>query len=126
MTISYYELLGMIKEENIPQKLEVKLPCVNYSRTYFASYDINEFNNYFLLNAEDSDENYDVYLANCFLESDMFKKCITILDDDFEDIEELKINMMSSECYIDQFENKINQLIKNQKKIINILKSDKI
>ena len=89
MEISYYELLGMIKEGNIPQKIEVKLPCVNYSRTYFADYDGERYTHYFLLEVEDSDENYDVYLADCFLECDMFKKCITILDDDFEDIEEL-------------------------------------
>ena len=119
MEISYYELLGMIKEGNIPQKIEVKLPCVNYTRTYYASYDGSEFNNYFLLEVEDSDENYDVYLANCFLECDMFKKCITILVDDFEDIEELT-------CGTFDFEKKtINSLIKNQKKIIQKLKEKK-
>lgn len=117
--VSYYDLLGMIKEGNIPQKLEVKLPCVNYSRTYYASYDISEFNNYFLLEVEDSDENYDVYLANCFLESDMFEKCIEILDDDFKDIEELDNITPIYNYYIT-----INSLIKNQKKIIEMLKEN--
>lgn len=129
MKISYYELLGMIKEGNIPQKIEVKFSTLSYSRTYYASYDINEFSNYFLLEAEDGDEKYEVYLSNCFLESDMFDKCITILDDDFEDIEELNLDtdellknvVITQQDYV--IEGKINQLIKNQKKIINILKT---
>ena len=106
MKISYYELLGMIKERNIPQKLDVKLPCVNYSRSYFASYDEEEFSNYFLLKTEDVDENYHSYLSDCFLESDMFEKCITILDDDFEDI---KNDIM---IYVGDFINNIYHIMK--------------
>lgn len=132
MKVSYYDLLGMIKEGNIPQKIEVTVPCVNYSRTYFASYDGNEFNNYFLLNAKDGDENYDVYLANCFLESDMFNKCIEIPNDNFEDIEGLPkwITDYDKSCEVTKQEHldsiyaeKIEALIKNQKKIIQILKN---
>lgn len=137
--ISYYELLGMIKEGNIPEKIEVQLPNVNYSRTYYAEYDNENFTNYFLLEVEDSDENYDVYLADCFLECEMFKKCIRILeeDDDFEDIlewgegalEEIetKRNYKIAELqkYICILMQTQNQLTKNQKKIIEKLKEKK-
>lgn len=137
MEISYYELLGMIKEGNIPQKIEVKLPCVNYSRTYFADYDGEEYTHYYLLEVENADENYSCYLSDCFLESDMFNKCIEIPNDDFEDIlewgegalEEIetKRNYKITELqkYICILMQTQNQLINNQKKIIQKLKEKK-
>lgn len=124
MKVSYYELLGMIKEGNIPEKIEVQLPNVNYSRTYCKMYDCGEFSGYYISEEDLPDGNYQDYLADCFLESDMFKDCIVIKNDDFEDIKDIDINlgilgMTSTEKHISIH---VNQLIKNQKKIINILK----
>ena len=139
--ISYYELLGMIKDGNIPKKLYVKI--ANYGMYYTADYDGEEFSYYELQDKDVIDENYHFYLSECFLESSMFDKCIHILDkEEFEDIEELDIEdnaMNRSERYIRKNDNKlitlsvsdyvlankINQLIKNQKKIIERLNKDK-
>lgn len=85
MKISYYELLGMVQEGNAPKKIEVSL-TYGTSREYYAEYDGDEFNYYRLDEDKLEDENYKDYLSECFLESTMFDKCITILDkEEFED-----------------------------------------
>jgi len=118
--ISYYDLLGMIKEGNIPDKVY----WINHEKkkiAYKSTYDSvnNSFNCYILQHRNQETEDIKFYLSECLLESSFFDKCIEIPNDDFEDIEELKINMMSRECYIDQFENKINELIKAVNKLKN-------
>ena len=134
--LSYYELLGMIKEGNIPERLYVKLAQVNYGVNYVAIYDGDEFSRYELENSDDEDCNYRDYLGECFLESDMFNKCIEILDDKFEEIEEIEIveyfddisNRKLLELHSEEMckvKNKVNQLLKNQKKIIERLKNEK-
>lgn len=128
--ISYYELLGMIKEGNIPKRIYVKI--ASYGMYYDANYEGEYFNYYELQDKDVIDENYHVYLSECFLESSMFEKCIQVLDgEEFEDIKELD-NNFTLECISDELPNseweksviskKINQLIKNQKKIIERLK----
>lgn len=136
--ISYYELLGMIKEGNIPKRLYVKI--ANYGMYYIADYDGEEFSFYKRQNKDGVDENYHFYLSECFLESSMFDKCIQVLDEEeFEDIEEIELtndekikgyynggthyittNVKDREVYIKL----INQLIKNQKKIIQKLNKE--
>lgn len=133
--ISYYELLGMIKDGNIPKRIYVKLPQLSYGVNYIAIYDNGDFSHYY---AEEDDINYKSYLSECFLENDMFGRFIQVLDEEeFEDI----YNFCWNENYL--FSNRqtgmtkedrrlldsnfkdihdtINQLIKNQKKIISKL-----
>lgn len=79
--ISYYELLGMIKEGNIPKRIYVKFPQVIYGVNYIAIYDNGDFSHYY---AEEDDINYKSYLNDCFLESDMFGRLIQVLDEEDE------------------------------------------
>ncbi len=125
--ISYYELLGMIKEGNIPKKLYVKLPQVSYGSTYIATTDLDEgFSYYERESDKDGEVNYRDYLGECFLESDMFNECIEILEDkkEFEDIEECFAGV-ELEYKKNSLEYKINQLIRNQKKIIERLENER-
>ena len=135
--ISYYELLGMIKDGNIPKRIYVKLPSLNYGVHYIAEYDYGDFSHYY---AEEDDINYKSYLSECFLENDMFGRFIQVLDEgEFEDIKEIELtndekikgyynggthyittNVKDREVYIKL----INQLIKNQKKIIQKLNKE--
>lgn len=119
--ISYYDLLGMIKEKNIPDKVY----WVTNSKEkilFDAEYDFDEFSHYYL-NEENCRSAISNYLGENFLESDMFNECIEIPNDGFEDIEEFFAG-----AELDYNENapeyKINQLIKNQRKIINMLKEN--
>ena len=87
--ISYYDLLGIIKERNIPDKVYLHS---NYRKVaYIKDVDIvsNEFNGYMLDEPDkDQDANFRYYLGECFLESDMFKKNIEI---DKKIIEKIRI-----------------------------------
>ena len=105
MKVSYYELLGMIKDGNIPKKVIYK------SRTYIWSE-----------NRRYREENGDLFLTDMD-ENKMFDKCIEIPNDDFEDIEEIDLGILNKQSEKNrEFKIRINQLINNQKKIINILK----
>lgn len=135
--ISYYELLGMIKDGNIPKRIYVKLPSLNYGVHYIAKYDYGDFSHYY---AEEDDINYKSYLSECFLENDMFGRFIQVLDEEeFNNIKEIELtndekikgyynggthymttNVKDREVYIKL----INQLIKNQKKIIQKLNKE--
>ncbi len=77
--ISYYELLGMIKEDKAPKEIMVHL--TKKPKMYKAVYDFGDFNYYALYEEEIIDDDYHHYLAECFLESDMFDKNIEILDE---------------------------------------------
>ena len=132
--ISYYELLGMIKEGNITKRIYVKI--ASYGMYYVANYDGEDFNYYELQDKDVIDENYHVYLSECFLESSMFEKCIQVLDEeefmDIEEFEEHKLintrDILELEMFINKinadYNYKINQLIKNQKKIIQKLNKE--
>lgn len=80
--ISYYELLGMIKEDKEPHKIRVHL--TSEPREYRAVYDKGvydyfDFNYYELVGKENDD--YKDYLADSYLESMMFDKTIEILEE---------------------------------------------
>ena len=118
--ISYYDLLGLIQREQEPKRISVSL-TYGTSGIYKAEYDDGEFSHY-LLDKKLQNETYRFYLGECLLESSMFDKCITILDveDEFEDIKEI-----TQECFDNWTCAKhINQLIKNQKKIIERIKEE--
>lgn len=78
--ISYYELLGKIKEGEAPQKLRVHLTA-STSKVYKREDDGDTFSHYEIENGYDEDDDYHFYLADCFLESSMFDKNIEILDE---------------------------------------------
>lgn len=122
--VSYYDLLGMIKEKNIPEKVY----WINNRKekiSYIADYDI-EFNCYFLENINEESEDIAFYLVENLLESEMFKECIEIPNDGFEDIEEIDLGILNQQSEKNrEFRIRINQLIKNQRKIINMLKENK-
>lgn len=142
--ISYYELLGIIKEGNEPKKIKVEI-VKGTSEIYKAEYDREDFSHY-LLDRPLQNENYRFYLSECFLESNMFDKCITILDEEneFEDIAEITCNdekvelgtmikwlgspLNDNEVKIcsamDCLGVTLNKVIKNQKKIIEKLKEN--
>ena len=89
--ISYYELLGMIKNDNIPKK--IKLHMCGTTRIYVADYDDEDFSNYWLENINDESDDFRCYLAECFLESDMFEENIEIIEED-KKIEKIDIGKM--------------------------------
>ena len=74
--ISYFELLQLIKDGKEPKRIKVHL--AGRPREYYADYDFDEFTHYSL--DGEVDENYRDYLAECFLESDMFDKKIEIIE----------------------------------------------
>lgn len=79
--ISYYELLGMIKEGNIPNKIKVHLTPVS-SRNYISEYDIDEsFTYYRLENEKEENDDYRFCLADCYLETTALDETIEILDE---------------------------------------------
>lgn len=79
--ISYYELLGMIKEGNIPKKIKVHLTPVS-SRDYISEYDIDEsFTYYRLENEKEENDDYRFCLADCYLETTALDETIEILDE---------------------------------------------
>ena len=135
--ISYYELLTMVKKDNIPPKIILHL-VPNKSVEYISYYDYadSEFFGYKILKDEKADENYSYHLGDCFLESTMFDKVIEIIEEEKE-IEKLKIeqdtpnsnyyikNEYGTKCYLTKHSKmiaeKVNELIDEVKK----LKEDK-
>ena len=104
MKISYYDLLGMIKEGNIPEKV------IDRGDTYFW-------------NGKRYKSEIGIYLSD-FDEIEMFEECIEIPDDDFEDIEEIDLGVLNDQKQKNRvFRDTINSLINNQRKIINLLKN---
>ena len=89
--ISYYELLTMVKEGNIPQLLILHL-VQNKSVEYVPDYDYvnSELIGYEILKDEEADENYSYHLGDCFLEGTMFDRVIEIVEEEKE-IEKITI-----------------------------------
>lgn len=75
--ISYYELLGMIKEDKAPNKIRVHL--TSEPREYKMIFDCGECDYYELIGKEN--DNYKRFLADCFLESMMFDEKIEMLEE---------------------------------------------
>lgn len=108
--ISYYELLGMIKEGNIPNKIKVHITSYT-SKVYVRQNDLDlSFSHYRLDclddNKETVDDNYHYYLAEDFLESTMFYETIEILEDE-KNIE--KIHWKPKESLEGEFNSKEKQ-----------------
>jgi hypothetical protein len=80
--ISYYELLEMIKNGNIPKVVNYKITgyIENYIE-YTAQYDGDTFTHYELTNHNREDENIRFFLNENYLESDMFDESILIIED---------------------------------------------
>ena len=76
--ISYYDLLGMIKEGNAPRKIRVHLTC--NPRDYEAIDDMGEFCYYSLIG--EPDENYKSYLSESYVESCMLEDGIEVIEED--------------------------------------------
>ena len=117
MKVSYYELLGMIKEGNIPEKVIYKGDTYIWKGKRYQKTENGQF-------LSDMDE-------IC-----VFEKCIEIPNNDFEDIKPLVLKTFGrtgEAVTIDRFEDytfdnfkliedALAKVILNQKKIINILK----
>lgn len=134
--ISYYDLLGMVQEGNAPERIRVEV-VKGTSRVYTIEYDAGEFN-YYRLEDDLEDENYHHYLSECFLESTMFDKCITIIDaeKEFADIDELSIFEHNNSIETVKgawtgrnldivFGYVINDLIRNQKELIERINNER-
>ena len=134
MKISYYDLLGLIKEEKEPKEIEVQL-VAQKSVNYVACYDRanGEFLNYYIKDDRNLSDDYHSYLTDSFLESSMFKKCIKIIEGNKE-IQKLSYQQVGYEnCdgserkikevvidfnkQIKQLGNKLNEVIEELKKI---------
>ena len=105
--ISYYELLKMIKDGNIPKKVNYKITgyLENYVE-YTAQYDRNDFAYYELTNHYREDENIHFYLNENYLESDMFEESILIPEEEKkipEKLEILNANVHSKEVYYENY-----------------------
>ena len=111
--ISYYDLLGMVKEENIPDI--IYLHMLGKKVAYIKNVDMDEFNGYMLDDPnKDQNEDFKYWLGECFLESDMFKECIEIK----ETFEEIMLN--AQKVIIDAF----SRLIEPIKKVMEIEELD--
>ncbi len=101
--ISYYELLGMIKEKKAPNRIKVHL--TSKPKIYKARYDDEDFN-YYELDDEDDDENYSCYLSDSYLESMMFDETIEILEED-KKIDKIKtLNNVGNSRNLVEFQDK--------------------
>ena len=111
MKISYYELLGMIKEGNIPERIKACL-VGNKEVVYIAEFETEDILLcYMIENENEQDENYHYYLSECLIEYSMFDECIEIIEEEKEIEKLVKPDGYSAENYIDDMFDKINELI---------------
>lgn len=76
--ISYLELLHLVKNGRKIDLVELNLNC---GKAYYrAYYDDGKFNYFGLSNKKREDVNFDYFLANSLLESQMFEKNIKIIN----------------------------------------------
>lgn len=75
--ISYYDLLGMIKEGNEPDLVRLRLNCG--AVYYQAYYDDDEFNYYGICDGDDENDDFKHYLVDSLLESQMFERNIEVI-----------------------------------------------
>ena len=80
MKISYYDLLIKLSNGEIPDIIKLELNCEE--RYYQAFYDNNEFNYYGLCDEDLENADFHYYLSDTLLESQMFDKCIEIIEED--------------------------------------------
>lgn len=98
MKISYYDLLGMIKENNIPRIIEYR--GVRYASMYDY---MGNFTHYGLVNEDDlkKDECLNSYLCENLLESDMFEQELLIPNNKLEKIHYSRIKLMKNVSTLD-------------------------
>ncbi len=104
--ITIYELMGLIKDDKAPKKIKLQDTTYEYDKNINGYFDKNGYNLFYLV-----------------MNRHILNDTVEILpkeNDEWEDIEEIDINlgilnMSGTEKYIS---NHINQLIKNQRKII--------
>ena len=112
MKISYYELLGMIKEGNIPERIKACL-VGNKEVVYIAEFETEDrLLCYMIENENEQDENYHYYLSECLIEYSMFDECIEIIEEEKE-IEKIVV-CQKEDAYL---ADKINELIDEVKKL---------
>ncbi len=121
--ITIYELIGLIKDGKAPKKIKVDNEIYNFHKGMETSYILGD--------NEDIELNFNYYIENDLLN----KKDIEILpeeNDEWEDIEEINIendghndfikNEHGTKCGLTKHSKiiaeKVNELIKNQQKII--------
>lgn len=129
--ISYYELLGMIKEGNIPNKIKVHLTPVS-SRNYISEYDIDgSFSYYRLENEKEENDDYRFCLADCYLESVALDETIEILDEkEIEqinksyDIRILDFDKSHKSYDMEQLIEMVQDIYSKQKEIIDFLNKE--
>lgn len=106
--ISYYDLLELVKNKKQPEEIDVKI-C-SYTRRYEAEYDGDEFSHYYISDDSYPDENYHNYLADSFLESNMFDRCITIVEEKPKKIEYVQHSSNDSQN-VKKIKSKIDELV---------------
>lgn len=119
MKITIYELLGLIKDGKAPKKIKVTGRIYEYDEKYDFYYTKSNKANYSVsLGGMEDEINL---VANAFNDN------VEILDeeDEFIDIEEIKNEREELEWNETSPQYKINQLIKNQKKIIERLSNER-
>lgn len=112
--ISIYELLGLIKDGKAPKKVLVDSSVYEYNRWGNDYNDTQMTCNYWLFKDYTFGSN-----------GNRLDKEIEILDeeDEFIDIEEIEIKEIEETSHL-EFKEKINDLIKNQRLLINKLKEE--
>lgn len=78
--ISFYELLGMIKEDKAPNKIRVHL--TSKPLIYKKDDDTEEYCYYVLEDEKKENDNYKYYLMDNYLESMMFDETIEIIEEE--------------------------------------------
>ena len=108
--ISYYELLGMIKEDKAPNKIRVHL--ASKPLIYKKDDDTEEYCFYVLEDKEEENGDYKYYLMESYIESMMFDETIEIIEED------KRIEKLDTDCLIlggkemnKEFARKINEII---------------
>lgn len=98
MKISYYDLLGMIKENNIPRIIEYR--GVRYAAMYDS---MGNFTHYGLVNENDlkEDECLNIYLCENLLESDMFEQQLLIPNNKLEKVHYSRVELMKNPSTLD-------------------------
>lgn len=109
--ISYYELLGMIKDGIIPEEVELDLRCADEPCIYRIDYDAGEFNCYVLKEDNKENHNYRYFLNECLLDSDVFDKNIKIIEKEEGKLRPCKYKDCGNEKYFEYIADRINDII---------------
>ena len=120
--ISYYDLLGMVRSGDMPERLRVEI-LKGDPKYYRAEFDGEEFSHYY---KEDflKEESYSIFLSECFLESGMFDNVIEVIDEDIEKWGEGALQEIRTKKYqISDLQKYIEILMETQNEIIDKVNS---